>query len=511
MRTIFLLFDSLSRRALGCYGGTAVPTPNFDRLAARSVIFDNHYVGSMPCIPARRDMHTGRLNFLHNSWGPLEPFDDSYPKILDDNGVYTHLVTDHYHYFEDGGVCYHGRFSSFEFNRGQEKDKWKALVDMPIERWRETYHPMRFSEKRDVELNVVNLVNREFIRDEKDYPTARNTADALAFIETNRAADNWLLQVEYYDPHEPFIVPEAYRAGLETDYDGPILDWPRYRRVVESAEECAEIRANYHASIAMLDAYLGRLLDTMDRLDMWKDTAVVMTSDHGLLLGEHAWWGKNRMPFYDDICRIPLTIYHPDLAAEAGSRRAALTQTIDIMPTLLTLNGVAVPPDVQGFDLMPVAARDHAVRSSCIYGMFGAAVNVTDGRYTYFRYPPDLMRQELNQYTVMPTHMRTLYDPREFAGTALAGPFAFTKGMQVMKIPAGVNSEGSPMKGQTLEDARTVLYDTRTDPGQTTPVDDPAVERRLVAEMVRLMTAADAPAEAFRRLDLEVPATLSVV
>lgn len=65
MRTIFVLFDSLNRRALQPYGGTTVDTPNFARLAQKCVTFDNHYVGSLPCMPARRDLHTGRLNFLH--------------------------------------------------------------------------------------------------------------------------------------------------------------------------------------------------------------------------------------------------------------------------------------------------------------------------------------------------------------------------------------------------------------------------------------------------------------
>src|SRR4029450_6553041 len=74
MRTIFVLFDSLIRNGLGCYGGTSIATPNFDRFAKRAVTFDNHYVGSLPCMPARRDLHTGRLNFMHRSWGPLEPF-----------------------------------------------------------------------------------------------------------------------------------------------------------------------------------------------------------------------------------------------------------------------------------------------------------------------------------------------------------------------------------------------------------------------------------------------------
>ena len=64
MRTIFVLFDSLNRRALEPYGGTRIATPNFSRLAERAITFDNHYVGSLPCMPARRDLHSGRLNFL---------------------------------------------------------------------------------------------------------------------------------------------------------------------------------------------------------------------------------------------------------------------------------------------------------------------------------------------------------------------------------------------------------------------------------------------------------------
>jgi arylsulfatase A-like enzyme len=113
MRTVFVLFDSLIRNGLGCYGGTSIATPNFDRFAARAVTFDNHYVGSLPCMPARRDLHTGRLNFMHRSWGPLEPFDNSFPEAMRDAGIHTHLVTDHMHYFEDGGstIGFHGSYS----------------------------------------------------------------------------------------------------------------------------------------------------------------------------------------------------------------------------------------------------------------------------------------------------------------------------------------------------------------------------------------------------------------
>ena len=82
IRAIMVMFDSLNRRMLPPYGCDWTHAPNFARLAQRTVTFDNCYVGSMPCMPARRELHTGRYNFLHRSWGPMEPFDDSMPEIL---------------------------------------------------------------------------------------------------------------------------------------------------------------------------------------------------------------------------------------------------------------------------------------------------------------------------------------------------------------------------------------------------------------------------------------------
>ena len=123
-----VMFDSLNRDMLEPYGGNLVKTPNFTRMAEHSVTFDNCYAGSLPCMPARRELHTGRYNFLHRSWGPLEPFDDSMPEILNRHHIHSHLVTDHYHYFEDGGATYHTRYRTWEGFRGQEGDSWKAVV-----------------------------------------------------------------------------------------------------------------------------------------------------------------------------------------------------------------------------------------------------------------------------------------------------------------------------------------------------------------------------------------------
>ena len=80
MKALMVMYDSLRRDLLSVYGGP-IPASNFERLAAHTVCFDKSYVGSLPCMPARRELHTGRYNFLHRSWGPMEPYDDSMPEI----------------------------------------------------------------------------------------------------------------------------------------------------------------------------------------------------------------------------------------------------------------------------------------------------------------------------------------------------------------------------------------------------------------------------------------------
>ena len=82
MKTVFVLFDSLNRLMLEPYGCKILNTPNFVRLSEKSYTFDTHYIGSMPCMPARRDMQTGRHSFLHRSWGPIEPYDNSFPELF---------------------------------------------------------------------------------------------------------------------------------------------------------------------------------------------------------------------------------------------------------------------------------------------------------------------------------------------------------------------------------------------------------------------------------------------
>ncbi|MFJ2133386.1 sulfatase-like hydrolase/transferase [Streptomyces sp. NPDC087845] len=297
MKAIMVMFDTLNRRFLPPYGAEGIHAPNFTRLAERTAMFDTCYAGSMPCMPARRELHTGRHNFLHRSWGPLEPFDDSMPQILRENGVHTHLVTDHQHYWEDGGATYHNRYRTFEFFRGQEGDTWKGHVadpDVPEairvrrgEPWRQDW------------------INRQYLTDEADHPQTRTFDAGLEFLHTNHAEDDWFLQIETFDPHEPFFSYARHKQHYAHAYDGPHFDWPDYKKVSLSGEQIDHARRGYAALLSMCDASLGRVLDTMDTLALWDDTLLIVCTDHGLLLGEHGWWGKNVQPWYDETIHTP--------------------------------------------------------------------------------------------------------------------------------------------------------------------------------------------------------------
>lgn len=501
MKTVFLLFDSLNYLALEAFGSPNIASPNSKRLAERGVRFDSHYAGSLPCMPARRDLHTGRLSFLHRSWGPLEPFDVSLAARLRENGVYTHMVSDHYHYFEEGGATYHTQYSSYEFIRGQESDQWKAMVKPPLERFRERYHPMQTRFDQDGRY-LPNLVNREFIKEEKEYPIVGCFDAAFDFLDRNRNEDGWLLHLECFDPHEPFTAPAKYRERYPTVYQGPVLDWPRYDRLSESAEEIAELRANYAALVTMCDAYLGKLLDYFDRHDLWRDTALVLTTDHGFLLGEHDWWAKNRMPMYNEIVHLPLIVYHPSFANAGGRRVSALTHATDLMPTLLDIHGVDVPSTVRGRSLMHLLEGGDKHHDAVLYGMFGAATNITDGRYTYFRYPEDMRAQDLYEYTLMPTHLRSFFTRETLRAAQLVPPFDFTADLPLLKVPARRLADGQVSPMGTYDDCTTALYDLACDPGQERPVQDTVVEQRLLAQMERLLCENDAPPEAYSRIGL---------
>jgi len=446
-------------------------------------------------MPARRELHTGRLNFLHRSWGPIEPFDDSMPEILKNNGIYSHLVSDHQHYWEDGGATYHTRYNSWEITRGQEGDPWKGRVGkIPMP---DSPFTMFKSMATKVGSNMFrqDQVNRMFLTNEEDMPQAVTFKNGIEFIESNHKEDKWFLQIETFDPHEPFLAAQRFRDMYpDDDYEGIEFDWPPYAPVNESGDVVKHGRKQYAALLSMCDHYLGKVLDMMDEHDMWKDTMLIVNTDHGYLLGEHGWWSKSVMPTYNEIAHIPFFIWDPRYKL-ADERRKSLVQTIDIAPTILDFFELPIPSSMQGKSVAGVIEKDDPIREYAMFGYHGGHINITDGQHVYMRGPISEDNKPLFEYTLMPTHMRNMFRVDELQEISLSDTFDFTKGCKTMKISASEGFINAYQYGDKL-------FDVISDPTQTEEIVDTKVSKRMLENMIKLMKENDAPTEQYDRMGL---------
>ena len=482
MKAIFILLDSLNRHYLSAYGRGLAQTPNLDRLAKRSVMFDNHYLGSAPCMPARRDMMTGRLHFLERGWGGVEPFDVTLPEVLRDRGVHCHMETDHYHYMQGGGEFYTSLFSSWICHRGQEYDTPPG----PIADREAPEHLGKWDAQYDR--------NREIFTSDGDFPSPRTFAGAAEWLRTNEDADDYLLWVEAFDPHEPFDCPDEYLRMYEDDWDGPRYDWSGYERVEEDCAASRHLQNQYAACLTMTDRWLGRLLDEVERQGGFDDTLIILTTDHGHFLGERGLTGKNRWHCWNELAHIPLFVHLPGDQC-AGERRQALTQNIDLLPTLCEWFGAPVNPAVQGASLLPIASgeRDEG-RATALYGWFGSTVNVTDGHVTYLRAPAARDNTPLHRHFLMPTRFHARFSPKAFESAEL-GRFLPYTGCPVLRAP-------TRRGGHDPEVFETKLFDLDTDPGQTRNLAGTDLESACIDMLKTAMQEADSPPSQFERLGL---------
>jgi arylsulfatase A-like enzyme len=178
-------------------------------------------------------------------------------------------------------------------------------------------------------------------------------------------------------------------------YEGESVFFPQYGSAdYLSAEELRHVKAMYAGGVTLADRWFGHLMDTVANLGLLENTAIVVTSDHGHLFGDHGVIGKPGIRsgpdalLWEGIADIPLLVYAPH--APAGRRSSALVQAVDLYPTLLDAAGVACPGDVDGHSLLPLlTVEQERVREIGVYGRHGDTVNVTDGRYTLFLHHPD--------------------------------------------------------------------------------------------------------------------------
>ena len=348
---ILIITDTFRYDNLADKAKRPVRTPELDRFAAeRATAIENFYTGSFPTIPHRADLASGVLGWPHYGWQPIDKSGPNHiATLLRQCGHVSQLICDCPHLFN---ARFNRGFDAAFQHRGQEGDKPLLHLTDPIKR------VMPFEKTRPRPLfkghplvDQHRWTNRYFQCEEDSFP-AKTAKTAIRWLEENWKADPFFLWVDFFDPHEPWDPPEYLVRRYDPEYEGTPMLHPNYGHSSDyTPEELKNLWAHYAAESELVDRYIGRILQKIDDLQLWDETIVVVTSDHGTSLGEHERTGKSNIndrderywPLYPEIGHVPFLIAGSDV--KKGKSLDLLAQPIDILPTLCELAGVSANPE----------------------------------------------------------------------------------------------------------------------------------------------------------------------
>lgn len=367
MKNIILLITDSFRYDNLCGRCTAMPvqTPELDRfLVDHAAEVHGLVTGSFPTIPHRTDLATGRLGWPFHGWQPIDCSSRNHmAALLAGQGYATQLLCDCPHLFR---ARFDAGFTAAFHLRGQEGDKALLHLNDPIEHVMPPGKTRIRPQFRGFNLVDVHRWTNRGNRYEADSFAARTGSLACRWLEENCTASPFFLWVDFFDPHEPWDPPEYMVRRYDPDYRGVPMLHPNYGRSdAYSPEELRNLRAHYAAEAELVDRWLGRVLQKVDDLRLWDDSVVIVTSDHGMSLGEHDRTGKSNLsenddrywPLYPELGHVPFMVAAPGV--KAGMGLSILAEPIDILPTTLELAGVQVDPpeSYHGHSFAPILCR----------------------------------------------------------------------------------------------------------------------------------------------------------
>ena len=412
---LLIMSDDLNT-AIGPYMDVKNHTPNLDRLASEGVKFANAYSQYPLCGPSRASFMSGlypEKNGVLTNIDKLGSYRTSNPSLKNhpsmagyfkEQGYYTARVSKIFHMGVPGGI---ERGDS----GGDDPDSWDYFYNVMGP---ETLSPGRLELLSPGNLHYGSNFSRMVLPNglettQTDYIA---TSQAIAILE-NRAAivtpnatnlqkikkdAPFFLAVGLVRPHVPLIAPERlYKNYPDAEMRVPEVDNKNIPKQalahtntkiwkMDTAQKQKTI-SGYMASVQFMDEQVGRLLATLDRLDLRKETIVIFISDHGYNLGEHDAWSK--ISLWEGSIRVPLIISIPGNDNQAGTETTTITELIDIYPTLTDLCGLSKnqPTILQGKSLAPYIANpslkeEQLVAYTVSEGGAAASIKITKWRYT---------------------------------------------------------------------------------------------------------------------------------
>jgi len=384
---IYVFSDEHRWHSMGSTDMPQVKTPNMDRLAAQGFAF-THCISNYPvCTPHRAILMTGRWPYQHGLTDneiPLSSDEVTLGKVFKAAGYRTGYIGK----WHLGGT----RAEPFGFD---ESIIWTGTNN----HWKSTYHAAGGPPVTT-----------------KGYNATLMTDQALEFIDDNRRRP-FFLMLSWNPPHTNFTdAPEPYKELYPKEDSLPRRpnDATKTDRSGRKAShglggETWEEYRGYHAHSSAIDAELGRIMRKLDELGLAENTILVYSSDHGSMLGSHGAGGK-RQP-YDESIRVPFVVRWPAVI-RPGTKADVLFGTIDVMPTLCGLAGVAIPKTCEGQNLSPWIRGKDGPRPASQFIMHIAKKNAAGGD----NHPAPLFRGVVTErftYAVFPDRSACLFDNRE--------------------------------------------------------------------------------------------------
>lgn len=387
---LFIVSDDLNCD-LGCYGHSRVNSPHIDRLAARGVRFERAYCQYALCNPSRASFMTGlyptqtRVHSNGPHFRKFIPNVTTLPQLFEEAGYITARVGKIYHYGVPRQIGTPGKDDAASW---QERINPRG-IDRNVHDKIHSLRPGRFG----------GTLSWLAIESEDTEHTDGIGATAAIHMLRRYAEDPrpFFLAVGFYRPHTPYVAPKRYfrqypRDGLELarfpDDDWDDLPEPAVRSLTRKkaqldlpAETQRTVKQAYYASVSLMDAQVGRLLNALARLELEEDTIVVFTSDHGYHLGEHGWWQKTTL--FEESARVPLIVAGPGVPA-AGRSTAALAELVDLYPTLAELAGLKSPGWLAGRSLVPALEDPEAsVKQAALTQLRSDSFSIRTDRFRY--------------------------------------------------------------------------------------------------------------------------------
>ncbi|MGP9538845.1 choline-sulfatase [Brachybacterium sp. AOP43-C2-M15] len=366
--------DQMAAQALGAYGDAAARTPHIDALAAEGAVFDRAYCTTPLCAPSRASMMTGRMPSDIDTYDNGDDFAASLPTFA------HHLRAAGYHTALVGRMHFIGPDQHHGFEQRLTTDVYPADMDMVPDWRRDLGDRLQWYHDADAVFSagVSQATVQQDFDDEVAFMSLRHLHDR---VRANQAAGEdipFLMVTSFIHPHDPYEPPQEHwdrfadvdiPAPAHPEVPDPAQDPHSHRlramsgfdRRDPSAEEVRRARRSYYAAVSYIDDLVGRIMERLETLGLAENTVVLVTSDHGDMLGEKGLWFK--MSPYEQSSRVPLILRGPEDLIPCG-RFANPVSLLDLLPTLVELSGAPTPaagapaPPTTGRSLLETARRE---------------------------------------------------------------------------------------------------------------------------------------------------------